>query len=645
MSPKSQPSEPAPQTGVLQHRVFSIAPRAEHRAVDEEKRTVELCFSSEEPYARWWGIEILDHGAGSLRLDRLNEAGPLLVEHTPSDIVGTIERAWVSEDRRGRAVVRFGRSPRAEEVFRDVVDGIRRMVSVGYIVHRYAQEPGSDPENPTFRAIDWEPLEVSLVAVPADTAVGVGKAYQPGGDPPPRKEQEHTMKEIEVTVDESAKKVEQALAEARRAEQNRVREIYAYVKHWPQAKLEEEAERAVREGTTIDEFREIVFKKLEAVGAVKPVETSGELGMSRKEVERFSLKRALLALAARGTPDETRLMREAAFEFECSREYAKKIGKTPRGFIIPEDVFRRDDLCRRDLTVSPDTAGGYTVATSLIAGSFIELLRNRLVVSSAGATILSGLVGDVAIPKQTAAATAYWVAENEAPTESQPAFGQLALSPKTIGAYTEISRKLLIQSSLDVEAFVRNELSRTIAEGIDSACLHGTGTSNQPSGIAVTSGVGSVVCGTNGGYPNFGKIVDLETAVAVANADVGRLAYVTNTKVRGQLKKTFTNTTYGERPIWEDTERDGVGRLNGYPAYVSNIVKSDLTKSSGSNLSAIFFGNWADLVIGFWSGVDILVDPYSRSTTGAVVVTAFMDVDFGLRHAASFSVILDARTA
>lgn len=637
MEPNSRNPEPAAplEPGRIQHRVFPIAARAEHRAVDEEKRTVELSFSSEEPYGRWWGIEILDHAPQSVRLERLAAAGPLLVEHNPGDIVGTIERAWIAADRRGRALVRFGRSARAEEVFRDVVDGIRRSVSIGYVVHRYEQQ--TDVEGPpVFVARDWEPLEVSLVAVPADANVGVAKSKPAAEAAAPPKERIPKMSEVEITREETQKRLEQTLSEARRAEQNRVREIYAYVRHWPQAKLEPEAEKAVREGTPIEEFRETVFRKLEALGAVRPVSESPEIGLSGREAQSFSVLRAIRALAARGTPDEQKFLEEAKFEFECSRALAARIKREPRGFFVPHEALRRD------LVVGTPTAGGNLVGTDFLAGNFIEMLRNQLVVRRAGATLLEGLVGHVAIPKQTGAATGYWVAENSAPTESAPTFGQLTLTPKTFGAFVDISRRLLLQSTPSAEYLVRADLAQVIARGIDLACLHGSGQNNQPTGIASTTGIGSVVGGTNGAAPTWEHLVGLETAVAAANADVGTLAYVTNTKVRGKLKTTFTNATYGERPVWTNGPERGVGEVNGYAAYASNQVSSSLVKGTANNCSAIFFGNWADLVIGFWSGIDIMVDPYSLSTTGAVRVTAFQDLDLGVRHAESFAAMLDA---
>lgn len=369
------------------------------------------------------------------------------------------------------------------------------------------------------------------------------------------------------------------------------------------------------------------------VAGRKEAPSDPDLGLSAKDVRNYSIVRAVRA-AVSGD------WREAALEKEASDAVAKKVGREPRSFFVPYDVINPRE--QRDMTVGTPSAGGYLKGTNTIP-SIIELLTNRLVLGQAGISMLTGLVGDVAIPKQTGGATGYWLAESGAPTESALTLGQVSLTPHTFGAYVDISRKLMKQSSIDVENLVRTDIARTIALGLDYAGLHGNSGSdaNQPDGIAATSGIGSVVGGTNGAAPDWADIVDLETEVSQDNADFGTLAYVTNSKVRGKLKKTMRTATYGEIPIWSGGETP----LNDYRALVSNQVSSTLTKGSSNVASAIFFGNWADLVLGMWGEMDMLVDPYTFSSSGAVRIVAFQDVDFAVRHAQSFSAMLDALTA
>lgn len=353
------------------------------------------------------------------------------------------------------------------------------------------------------------------------------------------------------------------------------------------------------------------------------------IGMSQGDLRAYSLTRAILAAA-------TQDWRGAELEREASEAVSQRVGYAPKGFFVPFDWLTRD------MQAGDPQYGGYLVDTKLLSSSFIELLRNRMVLRAAGVTMMGGLVGDIAVPKQTSGATAYWVGEGGAPSESTQVVGQVELKPKTVGAYTDYTRRLLKQSSLDVEAFVRGDLAAVIALAIDYAAFHGLGAANQPRGLQYVSGIGSVLGGTDGAAPDWADIVGLETEVAVDNADIGRLSYITNAKVRGKLKQTFRNGTYGEIPIWSG----GNLPLNDYPAHVTNQVSSTLTKGSSSSVcSAIFYGNWADMVLGMWGELDILVDPYTGSTTGTVRVVAMQDVDVAVRRAQSFAAMLDALTA
>ncbi|MBT9134592.1 MAG: hypothetical protein DDT38_01331 [Firmicutes bacterium] len=377
-------------------------------------------------------------------------------------------------------------------------------------------------------------------------------------------------------------------------------------------------------------------KNLESVQVrtqFKPI--SGEpadptkLGMSDKELRGYSLIRAIRAAA---TGDWS----QAGLEREASAEVAKQLNRSPQGFFVPTDAL----IEQRDLTKGVFAQGGALVETDLRAASFIDMLRNRMVVRRAGATVLSGLVGDVTIPRQTSGATAFWVAESGSPAETRQGTDQVALNPKTVGAFTDISRRLLLQSSIDVENFVRSDLATVIALAIDLAALHGTGVANQPRGIASTPGIGVVVGGANGAVPSWAHVVALETAAAIANADVGALSYITNARVRGRMKQTQKLAATDSVMLWETN----ASPLNGYPVHVTNQVASDLTRGTGTGLSAIFFGNWSDLMIGHWGTLDILVDPYTGGTAGTVRVIALQDVDVAVRMPASFSVMLDAIT-
>lgn len=605
--------------GTEQHRSLQV----ERAAVSEEDRTVSLAFSSEAPYKRWWGTEILDHAPTSVRLGRLSGGAPLLIDHDNSirSQVGVIESIEIGADRVGRAVVRFGRTALADEVFQQVKDGIVKNVSVGYVIHKAVLQEQND-EGEIYRVTDWEPYEVSMVSVPADTSVGVGRSAQDDEPNPIIFIEEQKMSEI------NKEQIEKQVREATlQGEQKRTTEIIAIGEQFAKYGADKLAAEALRSGMSVDAFRAQVLEKV-STAAMK----TADIGLTEKEARDFSFLRAINALA---NPGDRKAQDAAGFERECSEAVGQKMGRAATGFFVPFEVQQRD------LNVGTASAGGNTVATNLLATSFIDLLRNKMSVTGLGAQFLTGLVGNIAIPRQTGGATAYWVAESAAPTESQQAFDQVTMSPKTVGAFTDISRKLLLQSSLDVEGFVRNDLATVLALAIDLAAINGSGASNQPTGILNTSGIGDVAGGANGAAPTWAHMVELETDVAVANADVGSMGYLTNAKVRGKLKTTQKIATYGDDMIWGDDNL-----INGYNAAVSNQVPSNLTKGTSVGVcSAVIFGNFADLIIGQWGSLDLTVDPYTGSTSGTVRVVALQDVDVAVRHAVSFSAMLDALTA
>lgn len=365
------------------------------------------------------------------------------------------------------------------------------------------------------------------------------------------------------------------------------------------------------------------------------------IGMDKKDIEKYSILAAIRQIYLKD-------FHENSLEKECSKAVVKKLGdkraRDPNtGFFIPEDVLQAKMSLVRDLTVGTGPAGGYLVSSDLQSQSFIELLRNKTMVVKMGARVIPELTGDLLFPKQTGAGTAYWLNEGDAPTESQQTLGQIAMTPKTIGAFTDISRKLIIQTGGGAEMFVRNDLAKAIALAIDLAAINGEGANGIPLWILNVNGIGAVSMGSpNGGAPTWGKIADLETEVAADNADVGKLGYLTNQKVRGELKQTQKGTNLPF--IWENGQAPGEGSLNGYRAGVSNQVPSNLVEGSGTNLSAIIYGNFDDLLIGEWGALFVQADPFSLSTSGGLRVVILKDIDIAVRHPESFAVAADVTT-
>lgn len=673
---------------------------AEIRAdtIDTDARTVELSFASEEPYRRWYGWEILDHGEKALRLDRLKKGGAVLVDHDHREQVGVVEDVSIREDRVARALVRFGKSARAEQEWQDIRDGIRRNTSVGYRIHEMVLERQEEDEA-WYRATDWEPLEISMVAIPADTSVGVGRAG------PSAEEFETVVRGLPDTYqgEEQAKRFEWALADpstdsgtitvngsqvgkqfdefaketlekivdatgiekgqtmpeeikedkidvtgvqedARKEERGRVASILAMGDKFD---AREQAQKAVAEGTSVDAFRAVLLDRWEEKQQTVSHPDPLSLDLSRQEKEQYSILRALAY-----SFDERA---DGCLEAEISQTIAKQLGRQNQrnGIYVPTSLDRgpfdlrqfKDRLATRaTLETATATAGQELVATDL--RTLIEILRDRMMVRRMGATILSGLRDSVALPRQTATSTFAWVAETPGSdvSDSDSTFDQVTLTPKTAQVSTGYSRQLLRQSSIDIENFVRNDLARVNAVGLDNAAINGTGASNQPTGIRNQTDVATVAIGTNGGAPTWVHIVQMETEVAQDNADVGALGYLTNAKVRGKLKQTEKASNTAQF-VWSDTSiLDGMGEMNGYKAGVSNAIPSNLTKGAGSSLSNVTYGNWNDLLIGEWGVMELITDPYRLKKQGVIEVTSFLMADIAVRHGESFSIIEDAVT-
>jgi HK97 family phage major capsid protein/HK97 family phage prohead protease len=567
--------------------------------VDEENRTVRMAISSEEPVMRSFGMEILEHSDEAMDLSFLKSGrAPLLLDHDPERQVGVIESVSLDGSaRRLRATVRFGKSALAREAFDDVTDGIKANVSIGYSVQEMKRK-----DKDTYVVKKFRIHEASLVSIPADVTVGVGRS----GDVSPESiiKVEHPIKEP-IMSEENIVDIQALEANARKAAQVNASQIIELGARHNKTDL---AHKAIAEGRSIEEFR---GELLENIGSTRALEEQN-IGLSQKEVKSFSLLRAIHALA---NPTDRNAQEAAAFEFECSRAAAEAYGRAAQGILLPAEVMRN---WHRDMNSSDDSA---LFTDDFRGGDFIDALRNASSVMQAGARMLSGLSGDVKIPKKTAASSAGWIAsEGGASSESEMTVGSVSMAPKTLGAFTDVTRQLMIQSSMDVEALIREDLAEAIALAIDLAGLEGSGSSGQPTGILNTTGVNTV---TNfaGANPTFAEVVTLETAVAEDNALLGNLAYILPAAMNGALKTTEKATGTAQFVA------EPGGTINGYQSIVTN-------QGTAGNL---YFGNFADLLIGMFGGLDIVVDPYTSSTSGTVRVVALQSCDVAVRHAVSFA--------
>jgi HK97 family phage major capsid protein/HK97 family phage prohead protease len=608
--------------------------------VGEDERSIEFPFSSEYPVARYFGNEVLSHERNAADLSRLNDGAPLLFNHDPDRVIGVVERGWIDDTKkRGYVSVRFSKNPFAQEVLTDVKDGILRNVSFGYQITDLEQRASGD-----FVANSWTAMEVSLVSIPADPSVGLGRAFsaQPAATAVSQPTQPEPEVQMETTLDLSGVRAE-AAQEAAKAERARISGITALTEKHGMADI---GRQLIESGRSLDEARAAVLDKIGA----KTVETVAPVEMASQERSSYSLTAGIRAML---TGDWS--SREAGLVRELSKEVEKSgIAKTTeRSFFVPFSALSQ----RATYVTSGATTGGNLVQTDLLDQDFIEFLRNNATMLQLGVRTMPGLVGNVAIPRRSGVASTYYLSsQTTAITQSESTFDQVTMAPKNLAALSKYSRQTLLQGTPGIEELVRRDLTDGINLAIDLGILNGSGSSGQPTGIMQTSGIGSVAMGTNGGAVTLEKVVDLESAVMTVNGAVNAntVAYLTNYKVLAALKKLRAGgSTTGDGPFLFNTDAAGLGRgptpgtLNGYALAASNQVPSTLTKGSSSGVcSALLMGDFSQAMVGFWgNGLEITIgedsDDFSKALTS---VRGIVTYDVAVRDPKSFAAILDITT-
>jgi HK97 family phage major capsid protein len=650
-------------------RTFKIDQRASRDAADG---VVEMAISSEAPYERWFGIEILSHDADAIDLTRLaGNAHPLLLNHDTCDQIGVLLDPAIGADKMLRCSAKFSRAAAAQEILADVRDGIRQLVSVGYFVDEIveleptpdneladwigtsgrgytfkrtltgeafesemrakhgeaftraglAAERGADAEPSTYLVTRWTPFEASIVPVPADVTVGIGRSAGVETTPAIVVEKIAARTPI-ITVEKKMTVETKTPAELEIERRDGIQGLAESYAKWLKPA---DGPEAVRSGKSADQFKDLIIERMQS----RHTDTSAiQIGLTPKEIKKYSFGKALQASVTGNWAD-------AGFERECSEAVGKIMGRTPEGFFLPPDVFRRD------FNVGTSSEAGNLVPTYLRDDLYVDALRNNLVMGQLGARILAGLTGNVDMPRKSTVSTIGSATEIGSASETNPTTAKVTLTPKRMTAFVEVSKQAILQSAMSLENMIRDDLVTGVAVNIENQIINGTATAPQMTGIRYTTGIGTVAAGANAATLAWSHIVDLESACANANAEPDRLAgYLLNTKVRGKAKQVQKGTNLPF--LWDN----GAQPLNGYRAAVSNNVPSNLTKGTSTTIcSASFFGSdWSMATIGLFGGPDVTVDPYTKADTGQVKITINQFADFGIRQPACFAKIEDLLT-
>jgi HK97 family phage major capsid protein len=585
----------------------------------KEDRTVSMCFSTETPILHNLDslgtvYVVLGHKENEADLSLLNTGVyPLLNQHDPNQQIGVI-RGAVIHDNKGVAAGQFSKVGQGNDLFTDVSDGIRNQISVGTGIKQLKRD-GEIDGVPVFRATKWQPFEISLVSLAADQN---GRIYR-SVDLPSISESTNNLK-LQTITTEKTKMEEQKMdvqvirEEANKEAQARISGIMQIKRQFaPQYDfVADAADDFIARGKTVADFKDYV---LEAISKHQPtIQTaqSAEIGMSKKEVQKYSIVRGINAML---TGD----WRNAGLEQEASWTATRFYGKTPskNSIMLPYDILVRD--------VDFTTEGADLVATNFLGGSFIDLLQSKLVTRSLGATYIEGLKGPIDIPRISGGNTFYMFAtENAGVTESTPTFDRVQLTPHTGAAWCEVSEQLLKQSSGLAERIIMQNLSDVIARGIDTQAINGLGVSGETDSVIYSAGNNVA---TSTGSLDYTDLIQFETLCAADNFVESKVAYLTTPTVRGYLRGKFTNATYGEIPLWMQGSQPGEGMILGYRAVASSICPS----------GTMLFGNWGDLIIALFGGVELKVNPYAKMTTRLTQLCAFVDFDCNLAHDNSFA--------
>lgn len=521
-----------------------------------------------------------------------------------------------------RGVLRFSRSQEGRELYQDAVDGILTDLSVSASITAVSEQDGY------LLALRWSPKEVSLVDTGADHGVGINRAQSlsaaavaapsPLGvltmpDPIPAAE----------TAGAGGTQHPASLPAVAGADGQRVSNILELARYAdgraPELQIQRLAEDYVQCGQSYEAFRTKVWallteRQAQQPGIVAPAPAS-QVGLSPRETQQFSIVRACNAVLSGD-------WKKAGFELEASRAVADRIGRAPRGFFVPLEVqvdMARLQLQRAEtLSVGNPSYGGFLVGTDYRPDLFIDALRAQSVCMAAGVRSLPGLVGNLAIPKKTGVASFSWISEGEDAPDTDFAFGAVAMSPRTIAGGIPMTRRLLQQSSPAIEQLVRSDLLEGCAVAIDLAILEGDGV-KAPRGLVNHPDINTQSI-SSAGSPTWAEIVNFETEVETDNALAGSLSYVTTPAVVGKMKVTAKATNQAIFLM------DPNGQVNGYP----------VRRTTQLTTHRIIFGDWSQILVGFWGVLDIKPDEAKLAASGGLVIRVFQDADVAIRHGAAF---------
>lgn len=632
------------------------------KALVSEERTITVSVSSDEPYKRWGYCEILEHSKEAVDLIRMNNGAMNLYNHDRDSYLGVIEKAWLDSGKLYNTI-RFDDHELAERIVKSINNGIVKNVSIGYRVDEIVLVKESSEDFDTYLATKWCPFESSFVTVPADATVGVGRSSERWAMNCPS--QAERIPRYFVLAQGANSDIENKISEARAmpdpiiekdtplevsskalsvreviinekdlitSERERVQGIYALVKKYGHAEL---AQRAIESSLSIENTRSLYLDKVNLEQKQDPVAAGvSPVGMSKKQRQQYSVIKAIGYAAGLISRDKVGL------ELEVSQAITERTGKAPKKIYIDQSELV---AYRAPYETGVPAAAGDLIATELLSDRFVEQLFNQSAFLSMGVTYLRDLVGNIEIPRESTYTNGYWVGEKAVIPEGEGTFDKISLAPKKLAVLSKMTFEMLEQSSIDLERLIRARLIRGLALELDRTIGFGSGIGSEPLGIASHPEVQSIVLGVNGAPLTWEALIDMQTELAAANALTdGTSGYVINARTRGKLMKTLDQATGGGSWIYQ-SQGGNMGSIAGYKSLCSNQIPNNLVKGTATNLTAAFFGDFSNVLLGIWSGMDVMANPYSEFDQAIIQIRAMQLADLNLTRGDHFVVATDVQ--
>lgn len=582
--------------------------------------TLEISFScaSSYPCRRWDEkakteyIERLLITEDAVDLNRLNGGASVLKNHDTDKILGVVRRAWI-EDGAVCVRIQFRTDDMSRNLFDDIVRGIVPNVSIGYTIE--AEEPHTDESGEMVRLVTrWTALEISIaVGVPADPTVGFYRKLEIQNikhtrntnnnlkEAKMKQRADENPQESELTPEEMKARIDELEAEnaelKKKAEQGEDKPGDGEAAPEAKACGENDTVRALRG------LRDDIVKAIQAPH------------IKRNAPRQYNIGNVLKHLAGKKV--------DVGFEMERSDALFEERGEEPSrtSVMVPLDGFRAA-FNTREINNTAGSAAGL-VAQENLPDMFVDFVRNKIGVKNA--TFIPGLTGGpVTIPTQTADTTVAWVTGGTTTTDTNAALsetslevGSITLNPHKLGAYVDVGLDLILQSNPSAQAIAVRSLLAGISHKLGTTMLKGNASAPAITGLATATGVQTAV------IPTIASATWAQVLAMVGKVDGlqfdGEMEWVMGASDKATFK-SIAKGSYGSGFICEDDRIDG------------RLVHIDGSLSSGD----IFFGDFSNIYVGQWGGIELMLDPYTNSVSGSLRVIVRLVCDIGIARPNTF---------